>query len=320
MEPNRQVLQPVEILFILGKRTPDTPDGMVWGHMVWYGMVWYVTWYWYECGMVWDFHSTVLWYWYGAHLPPRNGYPLGTLNQGIDVPHRYPKMGDWSVPAHGPPWPGSPGTADVSTTSSSTCEHPIWSYGALSNAQSRFKILVTYAFRIFSHRFSSTTPSSPSIVVHSKLWVVFPENIGQYTGNQDFKHVSCNFRIPWWPLCLRRRRAKGQPAWLGSSGWLVRGCRSGGGGPCCAKLLPVFQLRWVSMCLSTCFHLFSQIECRGLRLPCACGFVEFLLCPLTLRLLLRPLEMSSTLPWSSCNQLTLLETHGDLYTGFPLQF
>ena len=27
-------------------------------------------------------------------VQPRNGYPLGTLNQGIDVPHRYPKMGD----------------------------------------------------------------------------------------------------------------------------------------------------------------------------------------------------------------------------------
>ena len=62
--------------------------------MVWYGMVWYVMWYWYEWGMVWVLHSTVLWYWYGAHLPPRNGYPLGALNQGIDVPHRYPKMGD----------------------------------------------------------------------------------------------------------------------------------------------------------------------------------------------------------------------------------
>ena len=56
--------------------------------MVWYGMVWYVTWYWYEWGMVWVFHSTVWWYWYGAHLPPWNGYPLGALNQGIDVPHR----------------------------------------------------------------------------------------------------------------------------------------------------------------------------------------------------------------------------------------
>ena len=55
-------------------------------------MVWYVTWYWYEWGMVWVFHSTVWWYWYGAHLPPWNGYPLGALNQGIDVPHRYPKM------------------------------------------------------------------------------------------------------------------------------------------------------------------------------------------------------------------------------------
>ena len=54
MEPNGQVLQPVEILFILGKRTPDTPDGMVW-----YGMVWYVTWYWYECGMVWAWYCGI---------------------------------------------------------------------------------------------------------------------------------------------------------------------------------------------------------------------------------------------------------------------
>ena len=71
---------------------------MVWYEVKWYGMVWYVTWYvtwyWYEWGMVWVLHSMVPWYWYGAHLPPRNGYPLGTLNQGIDVPHRYPKMGD----------------------------------------------------------------------------------------------------------------------------------------------------------------------------------------------------------------------------------
>ena len=28
------------------------------------------------------------------------GYPLGALNQGIDVPHRYPKMGDWSATYH----------------------------------------------------------------------------------------------------------------------------------------------------------------------------------------------------------------------------
>ena len=67
---------------------------MVWYEVKWYGMVWYVTWYWYEWGMVWILHSMVPWYWYGAHLPPQNGYPLGALNQGIDVPHRYPKMGD----------------------------------------------------------------------------------------------------------------------------------------------------------------------------------------------------------------------------------
>ena len=34
--------------------------------------------------------------WYKSHIPCWNGYPQGTLNQGIDVPHRYPKMGDWS--------------------------------------------------------------------------------------------------------------------------------------------------------------------------------------------------------------------------------
>ena len=63
---------------------------------------------------------------------------------------------------------------------------------------------------------------------------------------------------------LMAEKDKGSAAWLGSSRWLVHGCQSRGGGPCCAKLLPVLQLRWVSMCLSTCFHLFSQI---GLRLP-----------------------------------------------------
>ena len=98
MEPNGQVLQPVEILFIFGKRTPDTPDDMVWGQMVWYGMVWYGMWH--GIGM-----SVV---WYGFFIPRYGGigmeliyhlgmgYPQGTLNQGIDVPYRYPKMGDWS--------------------------------------------------------------------------------------------------------------------------------------------------------------------------------------------------------------------------------
>jgi len=57
-------------------------------------MVWYMTWYWNEWDMVWVFHSMVPWYWYGAHIPPQNGYHQGTLNQGIHVPHRYPKMGD----------------------------------------------------------------------------------------------------------------------------------------------------------------------------------------------------------------------------------
>jgi len=64
---------------------------MVWYKVTWYGMA---TWYWNE------------WVWYGFSIPwyhgigmvliyhPQNGYPQGTLNQGIDVPHRYPKMGD----------------------------------------------------------------------------------------------------------------------------------------------------------------------------------------------------------------------------------
>ena len=47
--------------------------------------------------MVWVFHSMVPWYWNGAHIPLQNGYLQGTLNQGIDVPHRYPNMGDWSA-------------------------------------------------------------------------------------------------------------------------------------------------------------------------------------------------------------------------------
>ena len=66
MKPNRQVLQPVEILFIFGKRHQTAL--MVWYEVKWYGMVWYVT-----------------WYWYGAHIPLWNG-----------VPSRYPKMGDWT--------------------------------------------------------------------------------------------------------------------------------------------------------------------------------------------------------------------------------
>ena len=59
MEPNGQVLQPVEILFIFGKRTPDTPDGMVWGQMVWYSMVWY--------GMCHGIGMSGVWY--GFYIP-----------------------------------------------------------------------------------------------------------------------------------------------------------------------------------------------------------------------------------------------------------
>ena len=57
---------------------------MVWQHgigMSGYGMGFHsIPWY-QGIGMVLIYH-------------PRNGYPQGTLNQGIDVPHRYPKMGD----------------------------------------------------------------------------------------------------------------------------------------------------------------------------------------------------------------------------------
>ena len=53
--------------------------------------------------------------WYGFYIPGYGGIgmeliyycgmgcPLSTLNQGIDVPHRYPKMGDLS--ATPPPLP-----------------------------------------------------------------------------------------------------------------------------------------------------------------------------------------------------------------------
>ena len=58
---------------------------MVWGHLVWYKISWYgmVAWYWYEWDMVWVFYSM------GTMEVP--------LNQSIHIPHRYPKMGDWSV-------------------------------------------------------------------------------------------------------------------------------------------------------------------------------------------------------------------------------
>ena len=39
-----------------------------------------------QWGMVWVFHSMIPWYWNGAHIPLWNGYPQGTLNEGIDVP------------------------------------------------------------------------------------------------------------------------------------------------------------------------------------------------------------------------------------------
>ena len=69
---------------------------MVWYEVKWYGIVWY--------GMCHGIGMSGVWYgfyipWYGGigmeliyHCGM--GYPLGTLNQGIDVPHRYPKMGD----------------------------------------------------------------------------------------------------------------------------------------------------------------------------------------------------------------------------------
>ena len=63
MEPNGPVLQPVEILFIFVKRTPDTPDDMVWGQMVWYGMVCDMVLVWVGYGMGFSFHSMVVLVW-----------------------------------------------------------------------------------------------------------------------------------------------------------------------------------------------------------------------------------------------------------------
>ena len=52
--------------------------------MVWYGMVWY--------GMGFTFHGMVVLVW-SSYTTVGMG-TLGALNQGIDVPHRSPKMGD----------------------------------------------------------------------------------------------------------------------------------------------------------------------------------------------------------------------------------
>ena len=104
-----------------------------------------------------------------------------------------------------------------------------------------------------------------------------------------------------------QRRMKGQHAWLGSSRWLICRCQSRGGGPCCTKLSPLFQLRWVSMCSSTYLHLFSQIECS------ACGFVKFLLCLSTPWLPLRHVEMFSTLAIN----LSTLHTRRPLHSFSP---
>jgi hypothetical protein len=58
-------------------------------------MVWYkVTWYWYECGMVWVFHTMVPWYGMELIYHPGMGTTEVPLNQRIHIPHRYPKMGD----------------------------------------------------------------------------------------------------------------------------------------------------------------------------------------------------------------------------------
>ena len=61
--------------------------------MTWYGMV---TWYWYEWDMVWVFHTMVL-VWC-SYTTPGMGTIEVPLNQRIHIPHRYPKMGDWSGP------------------------------------------------------------------------------------------------------------------------------------------------------------------------------------------------------------------------------
>ena len=63
MEPNGHVLQPVEILFIFGKRTPDTPDSVVWGQMVWYGMVCDMVLVWVGYGVGFPFHGMVVLVW-----------------------------------------------------------------------------------------------------------------------------------------------------------------------------------------------------------------------------------------------------------------
>ena len=75
---------------------------MVWYEVKWYGIRWHgmvcnmvLVWVGYGMGLsilgtvvlVWSSYTTLEW---GT---------LGTLNQGIDVPHRYPKMDDWSAHA-----------------------------------------------------------------------------------------------------------------------------------------------------------------------------------------------------------------------------
>ena len=93
------------IFFILEQR-PQTP--FIWyGMMVWpsleCGMTTLIllvwdgpTWYWEWWKMVWHSYSMIPWNVVWFHIPHWNGYPRGTLNQGIDVPHRYLKLGDWS--------------------------------------------------------------------------------------------------------------------------------------------------------------------------------------------------------------------------------
>ena len=109
----------------------------------------------------------------------------------------------YPLPAQGPPWPGSPTTADVSITSSSTYKLPIWPYGALSNAQSRLKILITYARgpqdcknntgRVF---FPKELTTAPLITCYSKRNIAFfviSTNILQYltveTAPRPYVHV-----------------------------------------------------------------------------------------------------------------------------------
>ena len=107
MAPNGPVLQPAEVIYIFWKRTPDTLgqlwyDGMVRYKMTWYGNMVLV---WVGYGMGFPYHGTMVLVWC-SYTNPGMGTMEVPLNQRIHIPHRYPKMGDWSgggcgVHAHG---------------------------------------------------------------------------------------------------------------------------------------------------------------------------------------------------------------------------